>query len=308
MEKKQETKKTKSLTQKAKKIRSVVMMTLLCVLLMSAATYAWFTLSNTSKVSNMTMTVGDVTGLQVADVTDANNTNGPTQESEWVAATKAVTFKGKLLPAHSDDGISIYEPVYDESGAVSSLSGTASTKKLTRTSEANDEGYFVEHTFWIRAQGPNGGKTKVQLDKGENLNSGIYEENTGKKAAGTYSLSKAPGKNGILPSAAVRISLSAAGGSTKIFEPNSDFDSVATEKATDNSQKNVPANTITQSYTSGEITSTDKIVFELENNKATLITLRLWLEGVDQQCGNEISAKDIISQLKFSTVKETSTT
>lgn len=44
-------KRQKNIVQKAKKIRSMVMMSLLCILMLSAATYAWFSLSNTAKVS-----------------------------------------------------------------------------------------------------------------------------------------------------------------------------------------------------------------------------------------------------------------
>lgn len=306
MEKKLETTKTKNITQKAKKIRSMIMMTLLCVLMMSAATYAWFTLSKTAKVSNMTMTVGDATGLQVADLTDTNETSGPTQESEWKGATSAVTFGGILFPANSSDGITIKEPEYDEDGAVSGLKEGTPTY-LTSKSEAQAEGYYVEYSFWMRAQGPQDGTTKIQLDKGEDLGSGIYSSS----AKGTYSLSTAAGDNGILPSAAVRISLTNATdspGTATVFEPNSDYDTAAQKIAEDKSGASGPTAAIKQSYTSGELTPSDNLVFTLKNNQATKITLRLWLEGTDPQCGNEIAAKDIITQLKFSAVTDGNST
>lgn len=301
MEKKQETKKTKSLTQKAKKIRSIIMMTLLCVLMMSAATYAWFTLSNTAKVSNMTMTVGDATGLQVADFT-SGDTNGPQNENMWGSATSEATFKGKLLPAYSENGKDIYEPVYsDTDGSVTSIAGTNTSKCLTASSVESDEGYYVEHVFWIRAQGADGGKTDVQLTKGEGFSDGIYSES----AKGTYSLSKEVTNANILPSAAVRISL-INGDSATIFEPNSNYNTAATAIAKDNTGKTASSGTVTQD-TSGTITPEDNVVFTIDNNTPTKITVRLWLEGTDPQCGNEISSKDIVSQLAFSGIPHTDT-
>lgn len=300
-----ETKKPKSFIKKAKKVRSMVMMTLLCVLMMSAATYAWFTLSNTAKASNLTMTVGDVTGLQVADY---ESDTAPTDESDkWKSATSEVKFNGKLLPANSTDGISIYEPHYTDDGSVDKIETAVTTKYLTNTSLAGAEGYYVEHSFWIRAQGPDGGTTKVQLDKGVNLNSGVYtfpeNDTNANKPSGTYCISKAAGEDGILPSAAVRIGIINNKTSTAtVFEPNSDFNTEAQKKATDTSGASGPSSPITQSLTTGEISTGNNVVFTLDNNEPTKITLRIWLEGTDKQCGNEIAAQDIVTQLKFSTV------
>lgn len=295
MEKKQETKKSKSLVKKAKKIRSMIMMTLLCVLMMSAATYAWFTLSNTSKVSNMTMTVGDATGLQIADYTEGD-TSGPADATKWGAATTPVTLNGKLLPAHSANGIDFYEPEYDpDDGSVKAIKTAASDKKITSKTEENAEGYYAEHEFWIRAQGADGGKTDVQLTPGNNLQNGIYSES----ATGTFSLSKNVAADKILPSAAVRISLDNKGTAT-IFEPNNNFNTIATAVAQDKSNTAITSGTITQDNSTGVITPENNVVFTLDNNVATKIIVRLWLEGTDQQCGNEISSKDIVSQLAFS--------
>ncbi len=298
MEKKQETKKNKSLVKKAKKIRSVIMMTLLCVLMMSAATYAWFTLSNTSKVSNMTMTVGDVSGLQVAD--DENGTEP--QPDAWKGATTAVTFKGTLLPATTTDGINIKQPKYNEDGAVSELE-TSEPAKLDKTSAESDQGYYVEYTFWIRATGADGQTTTVKLDEGKDTNNGVYAENS--SATGTYSLSKAKGTNGILPSAAVRVSL-IKDNTAKVYEPNSNFSTASTIYAKDErSDQAAKVSDVKQNIT-GEFSPADSNVLTLTNNVATKITLKLWLEGTDPQCGNEITAKDIITQLQFSTVDNSS--
>ena len=145
MEKKQETKKTKSLTQKAKKIRSIIMMTLLCVLMMSAATYAWFTLSNTAKATNLTMTVGDTTGLQIAPDT---GTGAGTFGS-------SITFndiKGTILPATTSNGINFFKPIYGDDGEVSSTEAT--TEYLDeKNTDTNKEGYYIQYTFYLKSLG-----------------------------------------------------------------------------------------------------------------------------------------------------------
>ncbi len=298
MKKETKEKKKPTMTQKAKKIRSIVMMSLLCVLLLSAATYAWFTLSNTAKISNLTMTVGDVTGLQVADIADTDTANGPADESSWKAETTAVEFNGKLLPATTTDGIDIYEPVYDESGSVSDLSASATTKKLDSNSVINSIGYYVEYSFWIRALGPTGAQTTVKLAPGEGLNDGIYNAS----ASGTYSLSSSK-NDGILPSAAVRVSL-INNTAVKVYEPNADFSAQAQKVATDSrTDKTAKSSDVKQKVDGTYDSSVDTTVLTLENNKATKITLKIWLEGTDAQCGNEIAANKIITQLKFVTAE-----
>lgn len=281
--------------KKVKKIRSTIMMLLLCVLLMSAATYAWFTLSNTAKVSNLTMTVGDVTGLQIADDTDSANKKPA--DNEWKQATNAVTFKGKLLPATTTNGTSFLKPVYNENGDVS---GTASTtEKLDKnTEDINAEGYYIEFYFWLKALGKAGGQTTVKLDEGKSLNNGIYPE--AQNPSGTYSLSKENGVSDVLPSAAVRMSL-VNGEDVKVFEPNFDFNTSASQKATDSRLSTDAKASDIQQNIDGTFASASTNVLTLQNNTPTRITLYLWIEGTDPQCGNEIAAKDIISQLKFVT-------
>lgn len=302
-------KKQKNIVKKAKKIRSMVMMSLLCVLMLSAATYAWFTLSNTAKVSNLTMTVGDVTGLQVADWASDSETISDTGDNAWRAETTAVEFNGKLLPATTKDGKTFLAPDYADNGSVDNT--TSASKYLTKGSAKNDEGYYIEYKFWMRASGVARGKTKVKLDVGTDLNNGIYKE-TNPQPKGTYSLSKDVNEGDVLPSSAVRIAIikDASAGETesiKVYEPNAKNDSgadlenakiIASDVRGD--KKTVDSDVLQK--VGGEFVSSSSEVLELTNNKQTLIKLYIWIEGTDPQCGNEIAAKNIISQLKFSTV------
>lgn len=245
----------------------------------------------------MTMTVGDVSGLQIAE----DEGTEPTDD-KWKGATDSVQFKGILLPATTTDGINILKPKYSEDGTVENVEATTDNDKLTKNSTETSQGYYVEYSFWLRASGAENGTTTVKLDDGENTNNGIY--NADKNPGGTYSLSSKLGPNNVLPSAAVRISL-INGSDVKVYEPNQDFDTVAKIHAQDmRESKDAKSSDVTQTI-AGAFNSSDSNVITLNNNVATKIVLKLWLEGTDLQCGNEIAAQDIKTQLKFSTVTGT---
>lgn len=299
MEKKQETKKTKSLTQKAKKIRSVVMMTLLCVLLMSAATYAWFTLSNTAKATNLTMTVGESTGLQIAK----DKGNGPDTFGSSIAFDN---ITGKILPATTTDGKAFLKPEYDEDGAVSSTVRTDAHLDKSNTDDKK-EGYYIQYTFYLKSLGKD---STVKLAPGSGFSNGIYTEGSKDSYSGTYVLWNKPTDDTTttkgLASAAVRLSFYTDNSSkASVFEPNSDIDNNGftfaekTDYATDSttSKANAVKSTITQNNM-GTITLEGTVV-DLKANVDTKITLNVWIEGTDAQCVNQISAKNLIGQLVF---------
>lgn len=299
MKKQDNEKKAKRLVKKAKKIRGIVMMSLLCVLMLSAATYAWFTLSNTAKISNLTMTVGDVTGLQIAE----DHAGNEPEESAWKSVIEGGTFKGKLLPATTDDGIQMLAPEYNDDGAVKST--TATDQKITTASDDDDEGYWIEKTFWLRARGADGGTTNIKLADAKGIGTnGVWVEANSSNYNGTYVLSKDVEPSAILPGAAVRISFQKEDTAT-VYEPNSDYNKAATQVATDSRNSTaIIASTVTQTMAGvcSIAEGTDNIL-TLQNNTPTKITMRIWLEGGDKQCGNEIAAKNIVTQIKFVTVE-----
>lgn len=303
MEKKQETKKSKSLVKKAKKIRSMIMMTLLCVLMMSAATYAWFTLSNTAKATNLTMTVGDTTGLQIAkDKGDGPDTFGSSIEFD--------TIKGKILPATTTDGKAFLKPEYDEDGAVSSTVNTDVHLDKTNTDDKK-EGYYIQYTFYLKSLGKD---STVKLAPGSGFSDGIYTETNKAGYTGTYVLYNKPTADTSttkgLASAAVRLSFSKDNLSAVVFEPNSDIDNTGfsfvekTDYAADKttSKNSAITSTIKQSST-GTFTDNAAVV-DLKANENTKITLNVWIEGTDAQCVNQISAKNLIGQLVFTNKEE----
>lgn len=319
MEKKQETKKTKSLVKKAKKIRSMIMMTLLCVLMMSAATYAWFTLSNTAKATNLTMTVGESTGLQIAE--DNSGTAGTFGSS---IAFEAV--KGKLLPATTNDGRTFQKPHYNDDGEVDGVETVnndeffvgntldAASADPGISSDTTKEGYYIQYAFWLKSLGSD---AHIKLVRGTGISDGLYIDSG--TYTGTYVLAKTVDEDKKVPaSAAVRMSFvptSAKSTGTTVFEPNSNLPAqniVLSEgadyaKIADRAEiTNVVGSTIMHNG-DGTVTATNGDVVELTKNTPTKITLNVWIEGTDPQCVNQISAKNLIGQLVF-TNKEVSDT
>ena len=299
MEKKQETKKTKSLTQKAKKIRSIIMMSLLCVLMMSAATYAWFTLSNTAKATNLTMTVGDTSGLQIAP------DDGTTEEQlKFGSSIEFADVKGKLLPATTTDGESFLKPDYDDDGSVKTtlLEVDANEYLPMDNAETEKEGYYILYTFWLRSLGTD---SSVKLVEGNGT------------STGTYVVYNKPDNQSSDPAVsgagAVRMSFVSSKDSTKkvaIFEPNKDLPTpeglkAGTDWALDNSTGTALTPTVSQA-SNGTIESNASII-ELKADTPTKITLYVWIEGKDPQCVNQISAQSLKGQLVF-TNKENETT
>lgn len=297
---KNEKKKIKSITKKAKKIRSIVMMSLLCVLMLSAATYAWFTLSDTAKVSNLTMTVGDVTGLQIAidNGTSPGIYGNELKYGEGEADSYGI--KGTLFPAtliNKIDGIK--KPVYDPagSGAVTDVAAVETTEILKNDSAPSATGYYYETTFYLKSLGKN---IDVQLKKGENLNgTGVQNETE----TGTYVLNKiAQSRSGNgsthIGAKAVRIWLT-DGENSIIYQPNSDLTAGSNTYtlAEDKRSERTTEYPTDLQLANGTFSRQGKL--SLAANTDTKITMRIWIEGTDEFCGNEIKLENIIAQLQF---------
>lgn len=284
----------KKAARKAKKIRSIVMMALLCILLLSTATYAWFTLSNTAKVANLTMTVGEVNGLRVA--LPSSNGGAPSDESKWSGKVELPEIKGELMPANSRDGKTFSKPVYNEEGQVEKLEAVKDTEKLTKSnSDSKKQGYYYETTFYIQSLGED---AKVKLVQGENLGNESTRKGTYVRVKEYTNKSKGS-KNA---AAAIRVSLT-ANGQTKVYEPCADitdksgtraelakgvsFSAVSTDAAQNENGKFNPG---------GQYSN---IVLNLKEDEKTLVTLRIWVEGTDDQCVNEIQLEKLVGQLQF---------
>ena len=126
--------------------KSLIWLALLLLTLMplcSVATYTWFSLSRTPKVSDMEMTINSNTGLQIAWSADAS-------EEEWLqhlSFNDAVPQKTLLTPVTwSDAKEAFFTTLYGYDGRTFALD-----RQLSDDTDANTEkGHYVTFTFYGR--------------------------------------------------------------------------------------------------------------------------------------------------------------
>lgn len=167
---------------KKKLIPAVAMFTASAVML-STATYAWFTMNKEVEVTGLTMqaTAGNSLEISLGTLGDttaaisANTLKNPGGKSDlsWKRAIDIDDYYniiGKLKPVSSTDGLSLYkvkeESVYAGGTAVEDdamttqatfsdltqvkLDETYRTENLTNKGDENKEGYLLDVPMWIR--------------------------------------------------------------------------------------------------------------------------------------------------------------
>lgn len=287
-------KKTKKSKVVAKKMRSVIMMTLLCVMLLSTATYAWFTLSDTARVLNLTLTIGGESGLLIAPAASANTAGtyksvlsfgADSTDYDGSAGGARYQIGGKLLPATTADGRTFRKPVYaaTDGSIVTGVENLSGGDRLTSASGKDAEGYYYETVFWLKAV--SSGDLQVTL-AGRNGDDGTF-----------VAIEDPLMADG---AAAVRISLSTPS-QTLVYEPHADVTGTGKgySSATDNSRASAVSDTMKQS-SNGNFTNRKSLTV---SNTGTMVTMRIWIEGTDDMCVNEIMAEQIRAQLQFEIIE-----
>lgn len=281
--------------RRARSMRNMIMMVLVCVLMLSAATYAWFTLSNTAKVANLTMKVGEETSLMIApDISKSTSDGKAGTYGSVLEFGSDYKIKYALQPATMTDA-GIQSPVYDETGTkVTSVAATTAENIMTDSS-TSDAGkfYCYKTTFFLKTAG--NADVKVKL-KGSNLTN-TYGEPASKD--GTYIVNKTASDMG---ARAIRIKLS-AGDTSIIYEPLKGYTlpEGTYEKATDESGVSVVTATNVQGTDGQFSTDTGRLTVKTTD---TRVTMEVWLEGTDACCVNQIMADDILGQLAFEVVED----
>lgn len=314
--------------RRKRNMRNTVIMAALSVALLGGATYAWFSLSETAQVTNLTLTVGEAGGLQIANVDASNNVGTYSTILELPDASGV-----KLLPATCETTIgTIKAPTYENGEVtgttdITSLSDSSSKYHFATFEEAkseankNAEVYFLKKEFNLKTE--KGAATDlydIVLDPGTGWNAdGILgDEDT--NTTGTYLLTKEADANGVLASAAIRVSFEnvtpkASDNSTPnfttatgIYEPNSNLASTAVGVGAKDSRGtiNVVSSTVAQDKDGDFDTNTENstaysgTLFQIAGGKTeNRIVMKIWLEGTDAQCLNEAALETLVGQLKF---------
>lgn len=297
-----ETKKV-SKKQKMKKsnMRKTVIMALLCVVLLSSATYAWFVLSDTAKITNLSLSVTEASGLLIADaVEDASHNLEPGTYGSVLDLT-GLTGTGKLKPATmakatSADVYSIMKPNYTGNVIDDYLTVAPDTEVMTDKNNTGEYFYYEKSFFMTTA--------------GSNLEIQFVKDGT----SVTDATDGGPVQNPACD--AIRIAFFDKDGKLlKVYEPNCDknwgtsrHDKVSADNITVTGKAlyntglgDVQQKTDKTFVKTGESTNSETL-FTLTPNVDTLITMRVYFEGNDNECCNIISANKILGNLEFKAV------
>lgn len=312
--------------QKKRTIIYIYILIALLILLVTAS-YTWFSLSHTPRVSDMEMYVSAGTGIELAQKYDDEDEDwGQTldfqnivgADTELKPSTWSVNQNGLVTADYGTDGRII-------GNKFSLLSDQANANR-------NDiQAYYVKGTFYARTD------AKVQVSLGKAI-----EVNEGENTAGTYVIGTPVWNSqtilhddmGSGAETAIRIGIritpvdSETGeenGASEffIYEPN--YDSHIDSNITgDNETASIDgSNTLidaahlirqttsswTEAYpvqkdvtikTLGEFT-TDTDLFSLDTGEMVKIDLYIWLEGQDVDCTNMIESAQIIANVQFAT-------
>lgn len=281
-------------SERKSKLVSAVLMAFVCILMMGGGTYAWFTMGNTAKVTSLKLNVASEGNLRIAKTKSDVQSESATSEVEW---SDDVTVK-TLYPCTTINGVAMKKPVYETETKVSGA---------TALTEGSDEAksYYLQETFWLLLDDGITGDGAAHSDYTVHLAKGTSATADGTTTYdGTYFKSTATEN---YPERCVRVSFT-SGGTTYVYEPNSDvhnngtqgtdyaYDSVNTAVASGYVQKS--DGTWTENP-AGDTAGNSKEMFTITGGTPQEVVVRVWFEGTDTDCRNDIELKDILAQLKF---------
>lgn len=294
------------------------------LVLLVTATYTWFSLSQTPRVSNMEMYVTSSVGIELAESYDAD-------DEEWGQVLDFQNIIGEetvLQPASwSDSQKSFVTAYYGKDGR------TIQNRYILLSDEQNanrndEHAYYVKGSFYARSD------TAVSVSLGE-----AVEVNEGVNTAGTYvigtpiwndqSILHEDGGSGAETAIRLGIRISPVDEFTGrefgesefyIYEPNYDVhidENIEGETITETVDGGVyedvayviyqTASTWSEAYpvqkdvtvkSLGEFIG-DTYLFSLDAESMVKIDLYIWLEGQDVDCTNLINEAQIIANLQL---------
>lgn len=276
-------KKEQKESEKKKEVRSKILLLCTSVALLGAATFAWFTVSNTPRVTNLAIIAGTSGDLKIADTAQ-----GPYGEEVDLSTGSGGNMKDvELNPSTTQDGKTFYAPVYTEN-AVSNVEDISAAELNT--------GYVYEKEFYLKAETKNPSSMKRKFD--------IYMVGIRSDGGGSY-ITNAGDRSA---ASAIRISFTLEDGTTMIYEPNADVH-VGGEQAANHLSANYGGYETMQQLSNhrfaGSNNNNSDRLFTLTENTPTKVIMRVWLEGTDSDCSNSVAAGEITGQIQFISEEKT---
>lgn len=320
----------KNTKKKFRDIRNAVVMMCVMVAMMSTASYAWFTMSDSPTVTGMKMTAATAGGgLEVANVTAEAGSADQYFSSINIKDNEIKTLK----PVTPDvDNVGTFKkPIYQ--------GNTVKTTVAITDAEEPFKNYVAKYEFWLHSTsttdeyvglifGDSNGSTAMGLANGDGTLPNIDGSFVRKSLSETAS-----DKSTINPSYAVRVGLVprevTSGAVTDkdgytvlnkmiIWEPNAEKEATTNRAESSVVDDNIDEDITVRSRTTGEVMSltdnsyeennyTSDALFKLTGDAAVRIEMYVWLEGSDNECGDEIQAGNLEAQIQFTPVEATAT-
>lgn len=295
--------------KKWRDIRNAVTMMCVMVAMLSTATYAWFTLTDSPTVAGLQMQAVSSGGLLVSKEADSGFAN-----AIEITDTDTANLNGDsnpliltpVTPSSQANG-AFCMPKY-EGGYVTGLLAPITGEEL--------EGHVAVYTYYIKAEVEDNETVNVGIITGDagQTNSPVLEGQV-PKATGTFIREKKTNAGDADDSthaeAAIRVGLLVNGTTWIVYEPNNDvtFTGTTAPVASTAGISAVTADviskadgTITEGYLSTTDTTTSETLFTV-GNSATTVKMYVWLEGTDDECANEVQADMLEGQIQFTIVE-----
>lgn len=267
--------------------KNLTVILLIIMVLITVGTFAWFSVSNNPRVQNLALVADHAGNLQIADdLGTGPGTYGDVLDLS--SATDSDYMKSvRLSPVTSNDGATFYAPVYDANNIVNSVTEITDANELKNS-------YIYEKTFYLKASSGDG-----STGSGTTYEVALVGPGNGGDM-GSYILRD--GTEGDTAAYAVRISFT-VNGSTYVYEPNCDVHNTETDTATHSVDSTYGKYTVYQQNSSGVFldpgTGNSKVLFTIQENVDTKVTMRVWMEGTDDDCANSVGATMVKGQIQF---------
>ena len=252
-----------------RKLIPAVAMLVVSATMMSTASFAWFSMNRTVTATGMQATAVSPVNLQIS-VDDNTYTN---------AVTSYTNVTGKLLPASTVDPTDINNFYAVKAGTGTVINAGAGgilddssdiVFQSVPTEVTDSDGYYIDYTFYF------------QLTSAVSENTNIYLSELTFTESTTH-----------LNQAARVALLNESNGLVAIYAAAVDTANAIGELDTDGTIKTLTA--------TGAIAANDqsKVFTIAAGATKTSVTLRLWIEGQDEQCVNANAGSTINFQVAF---------
>lgn len=301
----------KNKKKKFRDIRNAVVMMCVMIAMMSTASYAWFTMTDSPTVVGMQMTAASSSGGLLV----GNSSTGDFYNAIEILDTDIKTLK-PVTPDVASPG-TFKEPVY-----------TGNTVTSVTALESIDD-YVAYYEYYLKSTGPDD-----DSDISIGIICGNVDQDGDVSVTDKDTEAAAPNLAGSLvrrakdattdqieelyPHYAVRVGFVTYQDLTEanqpaisnlvVWEPNSDGDidskTVAgtVEGVTDTPVTADVVSKMVGTITTGGSNTTSDALFTIKSGKITKVGMYVWLEGPDEQCANEIQAGDLEAQIQFTIV------